>query len=281
MKTSPKMNVWLFFAAVYGVSALIFAPILLSGQGMDSPVNTALMAMVTLVPSGMGILFVRLTRTPQARGDFWRRVFRWPHGKTKAALAGILILPANVIAAFGLATYLSGETVSLSYAARVLTDWKTLLVFLFVEITFGALSEELGWRGYALDEMQSRWSALVSSLVLGFLWAFWHTPAFLIPGTSQYAMGGFFSWTYICFVGSVTLGSIIHTWVYNNTGRSILVAGVLMHFTQNAAMIFLGGIFDEFLLPPSFWPVLLMTTAVISGAIVLIYGSRTLRREAA
>jgi membrane protease YdiL (CAAX protease family) len=228
----------------------------------------------------MGVLFVRLTRGPEERRDFWRRVFRWPRAKTKAALAGMLLLPLNVIVSFGLASFLSEEPATFSYAARVLTDWKTLLTFLFVELTFGAFSEELGWRGYALDELQSRWSALTSSLVLGLVWAFWHTPAFLIPGTSQYAAGGLFSWTYVYFLVAVCLGSIIHTWAYNNTGRSILVAGILMHFTQNAAMIFLSGIFDEFTVPPAYWPVLLAVTAVVSITLVLIYGPRTLARRA-
>lgn len=281
MKASPKVNVWLFFAAIYVVSALLYTPIFLSGEGMASPVNTILVAMIAFVPSGMGILFMHLTYDQQEQRDFWRRAFCWPRGRTKAALAGILILPVNVVISFALASFLSREPAGFAYAARVLTDWRTLLIFLFVELTFGAFSEELGWRGYALDELQSRWSALASSLVLGFVWAFWHTPAFLIPGTSQYAMGGIFSWTSLCFIVAVTLGSIIHTWAYNNTGRSILAAGMLMHFTQNAAMIFLGGIFDEFSLPRAYWPALLAVTAVIAGTFVLIYGPNRLVREVA
>ena len=277
MKASSKANVWLFFAVIYGVSALLLAPILLSGKGMYSAVNKALLAVVALVPSAVGILFVHLTRGRLERRDFWRRVFRWPSGKTTVALAGMLILPVNVFISFGLASYLHGEPVNLSYATRILTDWRTLLVFLFVELTFGAISEELGWRGYALDELQSSWSALKSSLVLGLVWAFWHTPVFLIPGTSQYAMGGLCSWSYILFIMSVTLGSVIHTWAYNNTGRSILVGGVLMHFTQNAATIFLGGIFDEFTFPPAYWPIQLTITAIVAGTLILVYGPWTLR----
>ena len=48
---------------------------------------------------------------------------------------------------------------------------------------------------------------------------------------------------------SVILGSVIHTWTYNITGRSILVGGILMHFSQNAAMVLLGGIFADFRMP--------------------------------
>ena len=85
--------------------------------------------------------------------------------------------------------------------------------------------------------------------MLGFIWAFWHTPAFLIPGLSQYEMGGIVSSTYVFFILSVALGSVLITWVYNNTRRSILVAGFLMHFAQNASLILLGGIFDGFTMP--------------------------------
>lgn len=45
----------------------------------------------------------------------------------------------------------------------------------------GPLSEELGWRGCALDALQTKWGALASSLVVGFFWSVWHVPLFFIP----------------------------------------------------------------------------------------------------
>ena len=270
MKKPRSLNVWLFFASVYLVSFLLYVPIIASGQGISTPLNKALMAAVTFVPSVMGVLFVRLTKSPEEVRDFWRRAFRWPRGRTKMALTGILIMIGIPFTSFMISSYLNGTGYSWSYATRVFTDWKALLVYLFVELTFGALSEELGWRGYALDELQSRWSALRSSLVLGFIWAFWHTPAFLIPGLSQYEMGGIFSTTYVSFILSVALGSVLITWVYNNTGRSILVAGFLMHFAQNATMIMLGGIFDSFTMPPAYWAVVLVETAIATVLVCVL-----------
>ena len=42
-------------------------------------------------------------------------------------------------------------------------------------ITFvGALGEETGWRGYALPQLQRRFSPLASSLILALLWFGWH-----------------------------------------------------------------------------------------------------------
>lgn len=276
MKKSHLLNAWLFFGAVYGLSALLFAPILLSGRGIASPVNTILLALVTFVPSVMGIVFTYLTKNPDGRRDFWQRAWKWPHGKSRMAIAGLFVMPVITLASFLVASFISFGKVSFDYALEVLTQWKTLLIFLFVELTFGALSEELGWRGYVLDELQSRWGALKSSLVLGIIWALWHTPAFLIPGLSQYENGGLFSWTYISFLGTVTLGSVLHTWIYNNTQRSILVAGFLMHFTQNATLIFLGGIFERFSMPPAYWAVLPVVLVSAVTLVVFLYSPHTL-----
>jgi membrane protease YdiL (CAAX protease family) len=46
-------------------------------------------------------------------------------------------------------------------------------------LLLGPLAEELCWRGYALDALQEKWGALVSSLVLGFFWPLWHLPLVL------------------------------------------------------------------------------------------------------
>src|SRR5512137_1854797 len=158
MKKSRFLNVWLFFASVYLVSTLLYMPVIVSGEGMSTPRNKALIILLTFVPSVMGILFTYLTKGPEERQDFWRRAYRWPRGRTKMAIIGILLTPLITLTSFLISSYLGGTGYSLAYAARVFTDWKALLVYLFVELTFGAISEELGWRGYALDELQSRWS---------------------------------------------------------------------------------------------------------------------------
>ena len=58
------------------------------------------------------------------------------------------------------------------------------------------------------------------------MWAVWHLPEFYNPASTQYAMGmvGFIP-LLIMEVGN----SIFMTWLYNNTGGSVLVAGVIWH----------------------------------------------------
>ena len=58
-------------------------------------------------------------------------------------------------------------------------------LFIVMFLLGGGLNEEIGWRGYALDRFQGKYSALVSSLFLGVFWIIWHLPVFFLPGTNQ------------------------------------------------------------------------------------------------
>jgi len=62
-----------------------------------------------------------------------------------------------------------------------------LIAVSFVYIFFlgRSFQEKWGWRGYVLDKLQARWSAFVSSVVLGVLWGAWHLPLFFIARKIQ------------------------------------------------------------------------------------------------
>jgi uncharacterized protein len=48
------------------------------------------------------------------------------------------------------------------------------LPLLFGALLISAITEQLGWSGYALDPLQARCHALPASLILGVVWAAWH-----------------------------------------------------------------------------------------------------------
>ncbi|NIV31263.1 MAG: CPBP family intramembrane metalloprotease, partial [Anaerolineae bacterium] len=60
-----------------------------------------------------------------------------------------------------------------------------VLQLILANLIISGFSEELGWRGYALDRLQRRSSALAASLILGLVHGLWHLPLFLIPGITQ------------------------------------------------------------------------------------------------
>jgi membrane protease YdiL (CAAX protease family) len=104
-------------------------------------------------------------------------------------------------------------------------------------ILIGPISEEFGWRGYALDRLQTRLSPLISSIMIGIVWGLWHGPLFMMVGTSQHELE-------IPFVG-FTVGlialSILFTWLHNHTGGSIWTA-IFFHwiYTYMAQVIASG-----------------------------------------
>jgi uncharacterized protein len=104
-------------------------------------------------------------------------------------------------------------------------------------LIIGPLSEEIGWRGYALPRLQTRWNPLASSLIIGLVWGLWHLPLFMMIGTSQHEIGI----PFISFVIGMMANSIFYTWLYNNTKMSLWSA-ILLHwfFTYATQMVSSG-----------------------------------------
>jgi membrane protease YdiL (CAAX protease family) len=119
------------------------------------------------------------------------------------------------------------------------THFLALLGSFLPLLIIGPLSEEIGWRGYTLGRLQTRWNALTSSLIVGLVWALWHLPLFMMVGTSQYELGIPFTG----FLIGVTASSILYTWLYNNTKQSLWSA-ILLHwlFTYAAQVVSSGVI---------------------------------------
>ncbi len=102
------------------------------------------------------------------------------------------------------------------------------LGFLFT-LVIGLLSfagEEMGWRGFAFPQLQSRSNLVVASLIVGVLWAFWHIPGD-ITSLNLLALPTTYI-AFLWFLGLTVVGSLFIGWVYNRTGGSISLM-VLAH----------------------------------------------------
>ena len=140
-------------------------------------------------------------------------------GVPAAFLLGIIVLPGAINSFRGFPSSL----------------FATYLVnFIVIFFLGGPLGEEIGWRGFALPIMQSRYGTLKATLLLGVLWTFWHLPHFLTsaqrggPGTS---LSIFYINLPIFFLMVMSL-TIIFTWVFNHTKGSLFIA-ILLHTSIN------------------------------------------------
>jgi membrane protease YdiL (CAAX protease family) len=100
------------------------------------------------------------------------------------------------------------------------------------------LGQELGWTGFLLARLQSRYSALISSIIRGVLVGTWHLPLLVYSRFQNPAFGDFpyagwiaqkgflIAFTVMVLMFSVPW-SIFYTWIFNNTGGSLLLVAAL------------------------------------------------------
>lgn len=86
--------------------------------------------------------------------------------------------------------------------------------------------EEIGWRGYALPRMAPRLGLGWASIILGIIWATWHLPLFYLPGSDTYHQ------SFIVYATQVTAISVAMAWLWEKTGKSLLLT-MLMHAAIN------------------------------------------------
>jgi membrane protease YdiL (CAAX protease family) len=176
----------------------------------------------------------------------------------------LLLCPLIIGGALGIAA-LAGESIPELYW---IADPSLILVnFVVILFTGGPLQEEFGWRGYALPRLQSRFNALVSSVIVGFMWGLWHLPYFFIGTELTYAYG------IIPQIITAILLSILLTWLFNNTGGSILVS-LLFHNMFNLSNDMFPALKTQ--LGSPLFIAFFVTAAVL---VVLVWGYKKMVRQ--
>lgn len=239
-------GLWAYLALTFAVSWLAWGAMVVFGipGGSVSPdhpgppaAGLLLLALGGFVPSLAGVLMTWRHGGRAGLRALWRRCVSFRLGGP--AYLVIFLVPAVIAAARVGTQLLRGGALSLpTPLAR-----PALLVGLTVQLfLFGPLSEELGWRGFALDRMLARRGALGSSLILGALHGLWHLPVFFVPGTIQQLWGspavnfGFF------WIGAIGMATVF-TWLHL-ASRGSVWAAILFHLTGNYAMSLVWMSFD-------------------------------------
>jgi len=196
-----------------------------------------------------------------------RRMVRWRVGPQWYAVA--LLLPIVVtLTAAALNVYLLGAQRTSS--AADLGGWSSFLQMFFLWLLIPGLAgtwEEPGFRGYALPRLQFRYSALVASLILGVLWAFWHLP-FVVTGEDIWIDAILFTFEW----------SIVYTWLFNNAKGSVLIVMLFHNMNNSFSSGFVGQMFSGQDSVNQAWLRLLLW-GVVAIVLVVVYGSQHLSRN--
>lgn len=115
------------------------------------------------------------------------------------------------------------------------TSFGLLLIAFIDSLVRGPLGEELGWRGYALSELQKKYSPLLSAIIIGFLWGFWHTPLWFASG---YTGMNLIKYIVLFMIGIVSI-SIMMTLFFNLNKN--LVIPIVIHQLFNFSLVVIPG----------------------------------------
>lgn len=167
----------------------------------------------------------------------------------------LFLMPAIMLLSYGVMLLLGRPLPADPFVPYLLIPVFVLLFFIT------AIGEEAGWTGYATDPLQERWSALLTALVLGAVWAVWHLIPWILLNTPVWAAGQSLS--------TVALRVLI-VWLYNNTGKSVFAA-TLFHGMVNVAEFSFpnyGSYYDSVVSGA--------ITAAVAVVVTLLWGPATL-----
>ena len=260
-------NLVLFFLIALGLhwlwAALLFFGSLKQPSGFTDP-TILFVGLAGWSPTIAAFLVTALTEGKPGVSALWKRFWN-RNVSLKWLIVTLLFVPAVWLVA--------------NIATRLLGGWANRLfdrpLLLFAQFAIGlsaGLGEEFGWRGYALPRFQARWNALVSSLILGVIWAAWHNQVFINVILNPISGGGFpqpATWEFLVWI---ITSSVFITWIFNNTNGSILMA-VLFHAMMNAGAFIFWCCTSNW-----HWPAVLVAVAAL---IVIIFGPKNLVRRRA
>lgn len=255
-----------FFVVTFAWSWLVWAPLALAGLGVV-PLDADLLATLAL-PAAMlgafgpvvGALVAIVTLEGRAALGRFARGFMSLRFGARAWAAMILVLGGLAAVAWYVPeAFGEARLPMLLPSAAAFPVWLVLMTLL------GGGQEEVGWRAYVLEPLETRFGLWGGNVVLGLVWALWHGPLWFVPGSSQEHM------PVVAFtMGTIGL-SFFFSWVMKASGGRPL-AGLVAHGTYNAYIaLFPTLVMAAGVAQPRWW---------LHQSLVLVVGVLFMRRVA-
>jgi uncharacterized protein len=183
-----------------------------------------------LTPFLVSLVMIYTSNNPALKKDFVNRLINPSLIQLKMLPTFLLIMPLTVAAAILFSLPFGGSLAQFQLAPGF--SFSTGVIPALLTLVLAACFEELGWRGYGFESLQSRYTYLSASLIFSLLWSLWHAPLIFVKGMYQYEIWQQNIWFGLnFFAGIIPLGVIV-SWLCIKNRKSILAA-VLFHFLVN------------------------------------------------
>lgn len=219
------------FIVAWILASVTIVLMLVFNEQMDLSTPLVIISVITgLLPAF--VVSSVFSRIPGVRALL--RTYLKPGGAFGYYLLALVLIPAIWLLGNILSRAMGMEVPLSSYPAGGVKILGMVILSFLYNLIYGGLSEEPGWRGFALPRLQAKFNPLVSSLILWVFWAVWHAPARFGGIEAKSLSDTLVEWILILLV------TVIFTWLFNRTKGSVLVTA-LIHPAMNTTGNFLTG----------------------------------------
>ena len=196
-------------------------------------------------PPVAGIVLTAVLSGREGLSEYRARVMRWrvPLRWYAAALLTaplVLTITAVVLSQFSSDFVPALLTANADPAVPVHAGSRGSFVVMSLLVGIGAgFFEELGWTGFAIPEMRTRYGVAVTGVIVGLLWGAWHFLAVLWGSASAFGSMPIPLFMFVALFSFLPPYRVLMARVYDRT-KSTLVA-ILMHASLTASMLLFGS----------------------------------------
>ncbi len=226
-KYNPKAYFTAAFIATY---SFWLAGAYVSFQDDKSGMYMLFMLPGLMVPFLLSLVMIFTSKNSDLKKDFVNRLINIRLIRLKMLPVLFLIMPLTVLVSIALSLPFGGSFSQFQFAEGFSFSSGFVPVLLLLLLAAGF--EELGWRGYAFDSLQSRYTYFKASIVFSILWSLWHFPLIFVNNSYQYEIFHQSIWFGVNFFISIIPMGVIISWMCIKNGKSVLAA-ILFHFVIN------------------------------------------------
>jgi membrane protease YdiL (CAAX protease family) len=228
-RSAPAWPLLQFFLLAFALMWVCFFTVALAPIPAGTPLGQLLLILGAFAPSLAALLVTGRAEGGAGLRALLRGVIKW-HVATRwyAFAASFTVIVKLTVAVV--------YRVAVGAWPRFGTDLWYMIPLAIVFSTPFQMGEEIGWRGYALPRLAARFGLARASLLLGAVWGCWHLPQFFVRDADAYRQ------SFWVFVIGVTSLSVVFAWLWERTGRSLLLPMLLHSAWNNSKDIVPSGI---------------------------------------
>jgi len=178
------------------------------------------------------MIMIGRSKNPELWRDYRDRLLNLKRIKPATVPLMLLLMPAAILVS-ALISLLFGRPAA-QFAITLQFGFSAGFVPVLLILFLAPALEEMGWRGYGMDSLRSRFGLSGAFLWFALLWALWHAPLFFIRHYYHHELLS--NWVHVAnFFVSIFPMAFIINWLYYRNQRSIVVC-FLFHLSADIGM---------------------------------------------